>query len=404
MEENLDDIALKVAADLGVTTPDEKEMIKEYIRSAVKVGRAIATAIHARKPKNPESTARTVNAAIEIEKEHLLKLYNIRRRIGIEKNQEDPHKAYPEHIREQIQRIIDAEMEEKRRIEEEKRMKAKKRVIEKLEEAKDLLPERAKNILKKLAEETPPDIWAEVFSERDDLARATIEHIEALYRDKKDPQTIVEKLMKEYNVPPEVLAKIRPDLMKAYIDMVERANKRLSPQEIAEDLMGKHRNVSPGVLVRLRPDLIRAYIENMDVDPKELIAKEKDEELREELMEFLEQHGFAKEIEEIKKVEEEVKKVEEAGENITFEDARVDVLSIISGLEFAGFSEEAKERAVEILSSRIASLVENEPTPENLQVVGLYAYVLELIKRGEFERVKGIKNLIPNRPDRAKAL
>lgn len=48
IERNIDDIATKMAADLGATTLEEKEMIKKYILSATRVGRTIANAIEAK--------------------------------------------------------------------------------------------------------------------------------------------------------------------------------------------------------------------------------------------------------------------------------------------------------------------------------------------------------------------
>ncbi|WP_461867067.1 hypothetical protein, partial [Thermococcus sp.] len=63
------------------------------------------------------------------------------------------------------------------------------------------------------------------------------------------------------------------------------------------------------------------------------------------------------------------------------------------GLEFAGFTEEAKRKAVEKLSARIEELLEKELTPENLQKLGLYAFAVEMIKRGNFERLREIEGL-----------
>jgi hypothetical protein len=72
---------------------------------------------------------------------------------------------------------------------------------------------------------------------------------------------------------------------------------------------------------------------------------------------------------------------------------KVEVLSILNGLEFAGFSEEAKRKAIERLSARIREVSVEKPTPENLLKLGLYAYAVELIRRGEFEKVEGLKKL-----------
>ncbi len=73
--------------------------------------------------------------------------------------------------------------------------------------------------------------------------------------------------------------------------------------------------------------------------------------------------------------------------------AKLEILSILNGLEFAGFTEEAKRKAVERLSARIAELSEKELTPENLQRLGLYAFAVEMIKRGNFERLREVEKL-----------
>ncbi|GAB6136202.1 hypothetical protein [Thermococcus prieurii] len=72
---------------------------------------------------------------------------------------------------------------------------------------------------------------------------------------------------------------------------------------------------------------------------------------------------------------------------------KLEILSILNGLEFAGFSEEAKRKAVEKLSTRIAELSEGELTPENLQRLGLYAFAVEMIRRGDFERLREVEKL-----------
>ncbi|WP_048149574.1 hypothetical protein [Palaeococcus ferrophilus] len=71
----------------------------------------------------------------------------------------------------------------------------------------------------------------------------------------------------------------------------------------------------------------------------------------------------------------------------------VEVLSILNGLEFAGFSEEAKRKAIERLSARIREVSAEKLTPENLLKLGLYAFAIEIIKRGELERMKEIEGL-----------
>ncbi|NJE09636.1 hypothetical protein [Thermococcus sp. MAR1] len=71
--------------------------------------------------------------------------------------------------------------------------------------------------------------------------------------------------------------------------------------------------------------------------------------------------------------------------------AKLEVLSILHGLEFAGFSDEAKQKAIERLSARIGEVSAEKLTPENLQKLGLYAFAIEIIKRNEFGRAKEIE-------------
>ena len=73
--------------------------------------------------------------------------------------------------------------------------------------------------------------------------------------------------------------------------------------------------------------------------------------------------------------------------------AKLEVLSILNGLEFTGFSEEAKQKAIEKLSSRIEEVSAEKLTPENLQRLGLYAFAIEIIKSGNFERLREIERL-----------
>ncbi|NJE75342.1 hypothetical protein E3E37_00120 [Thermococcus sp. ES12] len=73
--------------------------------------------------------------------------------------------------------------------------------------------------------------------------------------------------------------------------------------------------------------------------------------------------------------------------------AKLEVLSVLNGLEFAGFSEEAKARAVEKLSAKIAELSKKELTPDSLQAIGLYAFALEAVKRENFERLREVDDL-----------
>ncbi len=59
---------------------------------------------------------------------------------------------------------------------------------------------------------------------------------------------------------------------------------------------------------------------------------------------------------------------------------KLEVLSILQALEFADYSEKAKEKVLQKLSERISELSKKEPTRENLLKLGLYFYAFELIK------------------------
>ncbi|ASJ11821.1 hypothetical protein [Thermococcus thioreducens] len=74
-------------------------------------------------------------------------------------------------------------------------------------------------------------------------------------------------------------------------------------------------------------------------------------------------------------------------------EAKLEVLSILHGLEFAGFSEEAKQKAIERLSARIGEVSAEKLTPENLQKLGLCAFAVEMIKSGNFERLGEIERI-----------
>ncbi|WP_297509573.1 hypothetical protein [Thermococcus sp.] len=75
------------------------------------------------------------------------------------------------------------------------------------------------------------------------------------------------------------------------------------------------------------------------------------------------------------------------------EDTKLEVLSILQALEFADYSEKAKEKALGKLASMLEELSKEKLTPENLQKIGLVAFAIGLIKRSEFERVEEIKKL-----------
>ncbi len=96
-----------------------------------------------------------------------------------------------------------------------------------------------------------------------------------------------------------------------------------------------------------------------------------------------------------KKTKAKSKKKEPAAEKVNLppSDALLEVLSILQAFEFADYSEKAKEKALQKLSSMIEGLLKDKPTPENLLKLGLYAYAVELIRRGEFEKVEELKKL-----------
>ncbi|NJD99981.1 hypothetical protein E3E26_09345 [Thermococcus sp. LS1] len=75
------------------------------------------------------------------------------------------------------------------------------------------------------------------------------------------------------------------------------------------------------------------------------------------------------------------------------ESLKLEVLSILKALEFADYSESAKEKAIKKLTSMLGELSRERLTPENLQKIGLTAFAVEIIKRGEFDRVEEIKKL-----------
>ena len=75
------------------------------------------------------------------------------------------------------------------------------------------------------------------------------------------------------------------------------------------------------------------------------------------------------------------------------EGVKLEVLSVLQALEFADYSEEAKRKAIQKLSSRIEELSREEPSWEVLLKIGFYAYAIELIKSGRYEMVAKMKKL-----------
>ena len=74
-------------------------------------------------------------------------------------------------------------------------------------------------------------------------------------------------------------------------------------------------------------------------------------------------------------------------------ETELEVLSILQALEFADYSESAKEKALGKLTSMLEELSKEELTPESLQKIGLIAFAVEIIKRGDFNRAEEIKRL-----------
>ena len=104
--------------------------------------------------------------------------------------------------------------------------------------------------------------------------------------------------------------------------------------------------------------------------------------------EFLKKKGIDPEVFRGKKKPKAVKSV-----SPDLEKAKLEVLSVLNGLEFAGFSDDAKAKAIEKLSARIAELSSGGLTPERVFEIGLYAFALEMIKTGTFERLREVEKL-----------
>ncbi|ASJ08955.1 hypothetical protein A3L11_06835 [Thermococcus siculi] len=128
-------------------------------------------------------------------------------------------------------------------------------------------------------------------------------------------------------------------------------------------------------------DAISRAIANDAEDPFQIL-RNAGIEIEPELEEF---RQFLAEISG-KKIEE--KKKAPAGETLELpSDALLDVLSILQALEFADYSEKAREKALQKLSSAVRELSRKDPTPESLLKLGLYAYALELVKEERWENI-----------------
>ncbi len=80
---------------------------------------------------------------------------------------------------------------------------------------------------------------------------------------------------------------------------------------------------------------------------------------------------------------------------VTFDltNTKLEILSILQALEFADYSESAKRKAIEKISSKIDELSRETLTKETALKLGLLTFALEILKRSEFERAKEIKEL-----------
>ena len=101
----------------------------------------------------------------------------------------------------------------------------------------------------------------------------------------------------------------------------------------------------------------------------------------------------AEEIQQAKFKQDQKQKEEKLGTRSLPEDAKLEVLSVLQALEFSEYSEKAREKALQKLSERISELSRENPTPENLLKIGLYAYAIELIMTSRWEKVEKLKEL-----------
>ncbi|WP_456395484.1 hypothetical protein [Thermococcus sp.] len=156
----------------------------------------------------------------------------------------------------------------------------------------------------------------------------------------------------------------------------------------------KHAKDALGILEFLNPekhplDVIGDHIIELKKMHPEVVKPEK--VYGEEWFEFLKEKGV--DTKEFRRGAKKIKKTRDEDIAGIPENAKLEVLSILHGLEFAGFSDEAKQKAIERLSSRIAEVSAEKLTPGNLQKLGLYAFAIEMIKSGNFERLGEIEKL-----------
>ncbi|ASJ04005.1 hypothetical protein A3L01_00960 [Thermococcus barossii] len=193
---------------------------------------------------------------------------------------------------------------------------------------------------------------------------------------KKEQDKLIEYIlaMAEYNHIPIVKEKLREQLRQGLPKAFKIVDKLLPDNSKEHAIL-----LQNALRYRVKDPLVLLKQAGIDIEP--------------ELEEF---RGFLAEISG-KKMEAELPKAgTKTGQSLTSADlakAKLEVLSIINGLEFAGYSDDAKAKAIEKLSARIAELSKKELTPDSLQAIGLYAFALEMIKTGAFERLREVDDL-----------
>ncbi len=416
IEKNLDEVATKIALDLHVTDPQEKELIKKYILAATKTARAIASAISKANPTSGAETRKITKRALQLEKDDLLELYNIRRKLGEKERGEDPHSWYPTEIKDDIQEIKRKELEEKRRLEEERRRREeeeRKRQEEMKRKEIELEKQKAHELLEKFAAEKDdkkrqelakqmdeivkhPETWEELAKVKPEWVKRYIESEIRLSGEVSDTGKVLH-LWKRANVPLSVIAKVKPEWVKRYIESEILFSRDVSDTGKVLHLW-KRANVPLSVIAKVHPEWAKEYIEEQikaGKDPKEFLEAEKGLLEREFMEEFLKQHGYLKEVEEkAKEIKEKAAEIEGTGENVGIERVKVDVLSTIKALEFADFSEKAIEKATNELKEKLKLVLSNGPNDDVIYSAGLYAYLLDKLEKKDTEKLEALKEFL----------
>ena len=348
IERNIDDIVTKIALDLHVTDPQERELLKRYVLAATKTARAIASAISKANPTSSAETYKITKKALQLERDKLIELYNIRRKLGEKKRGEDPHKRYPKEIEGDIQTIKNRELEEQRRLEKQKALE----LLEKFTAEKD--DKKRQELAKQIGELIKhPETWEELAKTKPEWVKDWVE-TDIWISDDMDGSEKTERLLED-GVPLSVIAKVHPEWAKEYIEEQIKAGK----------------------------------------DPKEFLEAEKGLLEREFMEEFLKQHGYLKEVEEkAKEIKEKAAEIEGTGENVGIERVKVDVLSTIKALEFADFSEKAIEKATNELKEKLKLVLSNGPNDDVIYSAGLYAYLLDKLEKKDTEKLKALREFL----------